>query len=56
MKVCRLRVQNSDGSNISFTQSVIRMATSAFGLGNYLQLRQSAMPFRIYGQNVRWLY
>ncbi|PKH02262.1 RDD family protein [Psychromonas sp. MB-3u-54] len=36
MKAWRLRVQNSDGSNISFTQSLIRMATSAFGLGNFL--------------------
>jgi uncharacterized RDD family membrane protein YckC len=36
MKAWRLRVQNSDGSNISFTQSLIRMATSAFGLGNLL--------------------
>ncbi|HEY7865641.1 MAG TPA: RDD family protein [Psychromonas sp.] len=36
MKAWRLRVQNSDGSNISFTQSLIRMATSAFGLGNIL--------------------
>ncbi|MFT6928125.1 MAG: putative RDD family membrane protein YckC [Psychromonas sp.] len=36
MKAWRLRLQNSDGSNISFTQSLIRMATSAFGLGNFL--------------------
>lgn len=38
MKAWRLRVQNSDGSNISFTQSLIRMATSAFGLGNVMAL------------------
>ena len=38
MKVCRLRVQNSDGSNISFTQALIRMATSAFGLGNIMAI------------------
>ncbi len=38
MKICRLRVQNSDGSNISITQSLIRMATSAFGLGNFLAI------------------
>jgi len=34
MKAWRLRVQNSDGSDIGFTQALIRMATSAFGLGN----------------------
>jgi len=34
MKAWRLRVQNSDGSDINFTQALIRMATSAFGLGN----------------------
>lgn len=33
MKAWRLRVQNSDGSDINFTQALIRMATSAFGLG-----------------------
>ncbi|MEH6453799.1 MAG: RDD family protein [Psychromonas sp.] len=38
MKAWRLRVQNSDGSNISLTQAVIRMATSAFGLGNIMAL------------------
>ena len=38
MKMLHLRVQNKDGSNITFTQCLIRMATSAFGLGNFLAL------------------
>jgi uncharacterized RDD family membrane protein YckC len=38
MKIFNLRVQNADGSNINFTQSLIRMATSAFGLGNFFAL------------------
>jgi uncharacterized RDD family membrane protein YckC len=46
MKAWRLRVQNSDGSNISFTQSLIRMATSAFGLGNFLVLFQERNAFQ----------
>lgn len=46
MKAWRLRVQNSDGSNISFTQSVIRMATSAFGLGNVLALFNDRNAFQ----------
>tara|TARA_R110001583_G_scaffold9945_4_gene46311 strand:+ start:19727 stop:20284 length:558 start_codon:yes stop_codon:yes gene_type:complete len=46
MKAWRLRVQNSDGSNISFTQSLIRMATSAFGLGNLLVLFSGRNAFQ----------
>jgi uncharacterized RDD family membrane protein YckC len=46
MKAWRLRIQNSDGSNISFTQSLIRMATSAFGLGNFLALFQERNAFQ----------
>lgn len=46
MKAWRLRVQNSDGSNISFTQSLIRMATSAFGLGNILALLKGRNAFQ----------
>lgn len=46
MKICRLRVQNSDGSNISFTQSLIRMATSAFGLGNLFAITPSHNAFQ----------
>lgn len=46
MKVCRLRVQNSDGSNISFTQSLIRMATSAFGLGNLFAITPNHNAFQ----------
>lgn len=46
MKAWRLRVQNSDGSNISFTQSLIRMATSAFGLGNLLVLFRGRNAFQ----------
>lgn len=34
MRAWRLRVQNSDGSAISFTQALLRLATAAFGLGN----------------------
>lgn len=46
MKAWRLRVQNSDGSNISFTQALIRMATSAFGLGNILALFSNRNAFQ----------
>jgi len=46
MKAWRLRVQNSDGSNITFTQSLIRMATSAFGLGNIMALLTSRNAFQ----------
>ena len=46
MKVFRLRVQNSDGSNISFTQSLIRMATSAFGLGNLFAITPNRNAFQ----------
>lgn len=46
MKVCHLRVQNSDGSNISFTQSLIRMATSAFGLGNIMAIFTNRNAFQ----------
>ncbi|HEY5716547.1 MAG TPA: RDD family protein, partial [Psychromonas sp.] len=46
MKAWRLRVQNSDGSNISFTQSLIRMATSAFGLGNLMALFSNHTAFQ----------
>jgi uncharacterized RDD family membrane protein YckC len=46
MKAWRLRIQNSDGSNISFTQSLIRMATSAFGLGNILVLFRGRNAFQ----------
>lgn len=46
MKACSLRVQNSDGSNINFTQALIRMATSAFGLGNFSALFQNNNAFQ----------
>lgn len=46
MKAWSLRVQNSDGSNINFTQSLIRMATSAFGLGNFSALFQNSNAFQ----------
>ena len=46
MKICRLRVQNSDGSNISYTQSLIRMATSAFGLGNLFAITPNRNAFQ----------
>jgi uncharacterized RDD family membrane protein YckC len=38
MRAWRLRVQNKDGSNITLTQALIRMATSAFGLGTLMVL------------------
>ena len=34
MRAWRLRVQNSDGTAISVTQALLRLATAAFGLGN----------------------
>lgn len=34
MRAWRLRVQNTDGSAISLTQALIRLATAACGLGN----------------------
>ncbi|WP_429093186.1 RDD family protein [Aeromonas rivipollensis] len=36
MRAWRLRIQNLDGSNIRITQALIRLATSAFGLGNLM--------------------
>ncbi|RKF18657.1 RDD family protein [Alginatibacterium sediminis] len=38
MRAWRLRVQRPDGSNISFTQALIRVFTAAFGLGNLMVL------------------
>ncbi|RBW43933.1 RDD family protein [Psychromonas sp. B3M02] len=46
MKVAQLRVQNSDGSNISFTQAAIRLATSAFGLGSFMALLKDRNAFQ----------
>lgn len=46
MKAWRLRVQNSDGSNISFTQALIRLSTSAFGLGNIMALLKDRNAFQ----------
>jgi len=46
MKAWRLRVQNSDGSNISFTQALIRLSTSAFGLGNVMALLKDRNAFQ----------
>lgn len=46
MKAWRLRVQNSDGSNISFTQALIRLSTSAFGLGNIMCLLKDRNAFQ----------
>lgn len=46
MKAWRLRVQNHDGSNITFTQSLIRAATSIFGLGNIMALFSSRNAFQ----------
>ncbi|WP_299019452.1 RDD family protein [uncultured Photobacterium sp.] len=36
MRAWKLRLQNKDGSNIRLTQALIRMGTSAFGLGNLI--------------------
>ena len=36
MRAWKLRLQNKDGSNIRVTQAMIRMGTSAFGLGNLM--------------------
>ncbi len=38
MRAWGLRLQNADGSRIRFTQALIRMGTSAFGLGNLMAL------------------
>lgn len=46
MKAWRLRVQNSDGSNITFTQALIRIATSAFGLGSVMALLKDRNAFQ----------
>ncbi|MGJ8580918.1 MAG: RDD family protein [Psychromonas sp.] len=46
MKVAQLRVQNSDGSNINFTQATIRLATSAFGLGSFMALLKDRNAFQ----------
>jgi uncharacterized RDD family membrane protein YckC len=34
MRAWKLRVQNEDGSNIKVSQALVRVGTSAFGLGN----------------------
>ena len=36
MRAWKLKLQNEDGSPIKITQALIRIATSAFGLGNLL--------------------
>ncbi|OBU17651.1 hypothetical protein AYY19_12190 [Photobacterium aquimaris] len=36
MRAWKLKLQNQDGSHIKITQALIRIATSAFGLGNLL--------------------
>ena len=36
MRAWKLKLQNEDGSHIKITQAFIRIATSAFGLGNLL--------------------
>lgn len=38
MKTWNLKVVNESGGNITFTQALIRMATSCLGLGNLLAL------------------
>ena len=46
MKAWRLRVQNSNGHNITLMQSIIRMATSAFGLGNLMAIFPNRNAFQ----------
>ena len=46
LKIFNLRLQNSDGSNISVSQSFIRMATSAFGLGNLIAIFSPYQSFQ----------
>jgi uncharacterized RDD family membrane protein YckC len=44
MRAWSLRIQNQDGSNIRFTQALIRLATAAFGLGNLMCLFDRKQP------------
>ena len=46
MKIFHLRIQNINGTNISLTQALIRMATSAFGLGNFFSLMSPYNSFQ----------
>jgi len=46
MKIFHLRIQNKDGRPISVTQSLIRMATSAFGLGNLIAIFSPYQAFQ----------
>lgn len=41
MRAWKLRVQNENGSHISFFQSLVRIVTSLFGLGNLFVLFDS---------------
>ncbi|MFD2176357.1 RDD family protein [Veronia pacifica] len=41
MRAWKLRIQNVDGTRITFSQALVRMATSAFGLGNLVVLIDS---------------
>ena len=38
MRAWRLRIQNEDGTCITVTQAIIRLATATFGIGNLLVL------------------
>lgn len=42
MHLLRMRVQNRDNTNISFTQAVIRLSTAMFGFGNLTVLITAA--------------
>lgn len=44
MRAWRLRIQNEDGSHIRVTQALIRLATTAFGLGNLMCLFNRKQP------------
>jgi uncharacterized RDD family membrane protein YckC len=46
MRVFNLRIQNSDGSNISVTQSLIRITTSVLGLGNLIAIFSPYQSFQ----------
>jgi len=50
MHLARLRVQNTDGSPLRISQALIRLGTSAFGLGNVMVIFDShdVMAFQDY--------
>lgn len=49
----QIRVQNSDGGLISIGQALVRLGTSAFGLGNLMVIfdRREFLAFQDYWAN-----